>query len=171
MPPPWRLEFIIIFTIRLYATLVVVSRSIFPTYASSAFIAQWKSSSSGSFASSVYSERSISSDLDSAYEWLAESRALNDPSSRGKIRWFCPDFISTSNDEIDTTELMKMPLYPLGAVHVPHSGENHTIINICPKNVKMSVVCVFVTSSNILRFTFCLLQSQPVHSPKWNRIS
>ena len=158
MPPPLRLglEFIIICTIQLYATIEVASRSIFPTYASSAFVGQWKSSSSsGSFASSLYSERSYSSDLDSAYEWLAEARALNKPSSQGRIRWFHPDFTSTlSNND---TEIQKMPLYPLGAVHVPHSGENHTIINIDPKNVKMSVVCAFFTSSCVLHFTFCLL--------------
>ena len=158
MPPPLRLglEFIIICTIQLYATIEVASRSFFPTYASSAFVGQWKSSSSsGSFASSLYSERSYSSDLDSAYEWLAESRALNEPSFQGRIRWFHPDFTSTlSNND---TEIQKMPLYPLGAVHVPHSGENHTIINIDPKNVKMSVVCAFFTSSYVLHFTFCLL--------------
>jgi hypothetical protein len=32
-----------------------------------------------------------------------------------------------------------MPLYPLGAVHTPHSGDNYTIINIEPKNVKMAL--------------------------------
>ena len=159
MPPPLRLglEFIIICTIQLYATIEVASRSIFPTYASSAFVGQWKSSSSsGSFASSLYSKRSYSSDLDSAYEWLAEARALNKPSSQGRIRWFHPDSTSTSSNK-EIKEIQKMPLYPLGAVHVPHSGENHTIINIDPKNVKMSVVCAFFTSSYVLHFTFCLL--------------
>lgn len=31
-----------------------------------------------------------------------------------------------------------MPLYPLSAVHVPYSGEDHTLINVEPRNVKMS---------------------------------
>jgi len=32
-----------------------------------------------------------------------------------------------------------MPIYPLGAVHIPHSGENYTIVNIEQKNVKMAM--------------------------------
>lgn len=141
MPPPRRFDFIVIGINALHLTVVVASRSIFPSYVSSAFIVRKPKKTS--FGSSLYSERSYSSELDSAYEWLAESRALNDPSSSGKISWFQPDNTVRSSSERDATHVKRMPLYPLGAVHVPHSGENHTIINIEPKNVNMSMVSIF----------------------------
>lgn len=136
MPPPKkRVKFIIIIcTLASCTTLTVARRNKYSSHASSAFISQRKL---GSFSSSLCS----ASELDSAYEWLAESRALNEPSRNGKIRWFPPDIEAPTNREIDDDiGIMRMPLYPLGAVHIPHSGENHTIINIDPKNVKMSMV-------------------------------
>jgi hypothetical protein len=41
----------------------------------------------------------------------------------------------------------------LGAVHIPYSGENYTIINIEPKNVKMAMVsndvlCILIQSTS-----------------------
>ncbi|KAL9188354.1 hypothetical protein ACHAXT_006732 [Thalassiosira profunda] len=83
-------------------------------------------------------ERSHSADLDTAYEWLAEDRVLNEPERHGIITWFDPSAISSRTDVEDGTEIVRMPLYPLGAVHMPHSGENYTIVNIEPKNVKMA---------------------------------
>lgn len=84
--------------------------------------------------------RSYSSELDSAYEWLARDRFINEPTKHGEIRWFDPN---TSNSNCDTdlgnVDVQRMPLYPLGAVHTPYSGENYTIINIEPKNVKMAL--------------------------------
>jgi hypothetical protein len=99
-------------------------------------------------ARSNYSEsvvkRSYSSELDSAYEWLAKDRFLNEPEKHGEIRWFQPNAaIADSNTgygDNDCIRVDRMPLYPLGAVHIPHSGENYTIINIEPKNVKMAMV-------------------------------
>lgn len=83
-----------------------------------------------------------SSDLDTAYEFLAKDRFNNDPEQHTEIKWF--DLAANTNDintDIDISyEVKRMPLYPLGAVHVPHSGENHTLINIEPKNVKMAMV-------------------------------
>jgi hypothetical protein len=114
----------------------------------------------------LYSDRSHSSELDSAYEWLAESRAQNEPSIHGKIKWFSPDTTTISDSNIDDVEIKRVPLYPLGAVHVPHSGENHTIINIEPKNVKMAMVCILVTSSSVSLFYQPPSQSiLPVHHP------
>jgi hypothetical protein len=110
-------------------------------------------------ARSNYSEsvvkRSYSSELDSAYEWLAKDRFLNEPEKHGEIRWFHPNAAiadsGTGYDDNDGILVKRMPLYPLGAVHIPHSGENYTIINIEPKNVKMAMV-----SNEILCF---LIQS------------
>ena len=80
-------------------------------------------------------KKTYSADLDTAYEFLAKDR----------LEWFDPtdtNYIKTDTD-IDY-EVKRMPLYPLGAVHVPYSGENHTLINIEPKNVKMAMVSLYL---------------------------
>ena len=89
-------------------------------------------------------ERRYSSDLDTAYEWLANDRfsSEREQSCGKRIKWFDPDYIYVAEDKDerkndDGIDVKRMPLYPLGAVHIPHSGENHTLINIEPKNVKM----------------------------------
>ena len=87
-------------------------------------------------------ERRYSSDLDTAYEWLANDRLGNEQSCGGKFKWFDPDInLAEDKDEMKNDDgildVKRMPLYPLGAVHIPYSGENHTLINIEPKNVKM----------------------------------
>jgi len=79
-------------------------------------------------------KKTYSSDLDTAYEYLAKDR----------FDWFDPadtNYIKTDTDI--SCEVKRMPLYPLGAVHVPYSGENHTLINIEPKNVKMAMVSLY----------------------------
>ena len=76
-------------------------------------------------------KKTYSSDLDTAYEYLSKDR----------FDWFDPsdtNYIKTDTDI--SYEVKRMPLYPLGAVHVPYSGENHTLICIEPKNVKMAMV-------------------------------
>jgi hypothetical protein len=144
MPTPQLLKFIRIICSITSSEAFAASRCILPTLARPfAFNSQCKSrTSSGS--TSLYSDRSHSSELDSAYEWLAESRVQNDPSIHGKIKWFHPN--NTADSKIDDIEFKRIPLYPLGAVHVPHSGENHTIINIEPKNVKMAMVGILFVS-------------------------
>ena len=80
-------------------------------------------------------KKTYSADLDTAYEFLAKDR----------LEWFDPtdtNYIKTDAD-ISSYEVKRMPLYPLGAVHVPYSGENHTLINIEPKNVKMAMVSLY----------------------------
>ena len=73
---------------------------------------------------------SYSSDLDTAYEWLSSDRDIN---------WFeTSTQIDDKHNDVGT-EIKRMPLYPLGAVHIPYSGENNTIINIEQKNVKMAM--------------------------------
>ena len=82
-------------------------------------------------------ERVYSSDLDTAFEWLATDRVEDEPGRYEGIKWFDPSAPPpiTDGDESDVQlELVKMPLYPLGAVHLPHSGENYTIINIVSEN-------------------------------------
>ncbi|KAL3805514.1 hypothetical protein ACHAW5_011185 [Stephanodiscus triporus] len=112
-------------------------------------------------ARSNYSEsatkRSYSSDLDSAYEWLAKDRFLNEPEKHVEIRWFHPNAAIADDDDTcyggnNYTKVKRMPLYPLGAVHIPHSGENYTIINIEPRNVKMAMDLMNKTRGNAL---FC----------------
>ncbi len=102
-------------------------------------------------------KRSYSSELDSAYEWLAKDRFLNEPEKHGEIRWFHPnaaiDDSNTGYGDDDCIAVERMPLYPLGAVHIPYSGENYTIINIEPKNVKMAMVsndvlCILIQSTS-----------------------
>ena len=84
--------------------------------------------------------RSYSSELDSAYEWLARDRFINGPTKHGEIRWFNPNTVNSNSDtDLGNVDIQRMPMYPLGAVHTPHSGENYTIINIEPKNVKMAL--------------------------------
>ena len=81
-------------------------------------------------------KKTYSADLDTAYEYLAKDR----------FDWFDPADTNYMNIKTDTDisyEVKRMPLYPLGAVHVPHSGENHTLINIEPKNVKMAMVSLY----------------------------
>ena len=85
-------------------------------------------------------KRSYSSELDSAYEWLARDRFINEPTKHGEIRWFNPNTVNSNCDtDLGNVDIQRMPLYPLGAVHTPHSGDNYTIINIEPKNVKMAL--------------------------------
>ena len=79
-------------------------------------------------------KKTYSSDLDTAYEYLAKDR----------FEWFDPSDTNYIKTDIDISyEVKRMPLYPLGAVHVPYSGENHTLINIEPKNVKMAMVSLY----------------------------
>ncbi|KAL3815241.1 hypothetical protein ACHAXA_002290 [Cyclostephanos tholiformis] len=101
-------------------------------------------------------ERLYSSELDSAYEWLARDRFLNEPEKKAEIRWLHPNTTiadsTTGYGDNDHVVVEKMPLYPLGAVHIPYSEENYTIINIEPKNVKMAMDLINGTWSNSL---FC----------------
>lgn len=79
-------------------------------------------------------KKTYSSDLDTAYEYLAKDR----------FDWFDPADTNYIKTDIDINyEVKRMPLYPLGAVHVPYSGENHTLINVEPKNVKMAMVSLY----------------------------
>ena len=63
-------------------------------------------------------ERRYSSDLDTAYEWLANDRLGNEQSCGGKIKWFDPviyfaeDKDERKNDD-GILEVKRMPLYPL----------------------------------------------------------
>jgi len=77
-------------------------------------------------------KKTYSSDLDTAYEYLAKDR----------FDWFDPADTNYIKTDINY-EVKRMPLYPLGAVHVPYSGENHTLINVEPKNVKMAMVSLY----------------------------
>ncbi|KAL7463399.1 hypothetical protein ACHAXS_003776 [Conticribra weissflogii] len=100
------------------------------------------------------------SELDTAFEWLARERVekeefitssvddaatgkrgenRNGGAKRQEIQWFSPSELHNGkgNDE-NVSDWKTMPLYPLGEVHVPFSGENHTLINTEPRNVKMA---------------------------------
>ena len=89
-------------------------------------------------------KKTYSSDLDTAYEYLAKERFVNERESHAEIKWFDPADTNYIKTDIDINyEVKRMPLYPLGAVHVPYSGENHTLINIEPKNVKMAMVSLY----------------------------
>ncbi len=109
------------------------------------------------------------SELDTAFEWLARERVekeefitsssvhgndgvdddatgkrgenRNGGAKRQEIQWFSPSELHNGkgNDE-NVSDWKTMPLYPLGEVHVPFSGENHTLINTEPRNVKMARV-------------------------------
>mmetsp|Transcript_30491 Transcript_30491/g.64562 ORF Transcript_30491/g.64562 Transcript_30491/m.64562 type:complete len:442 (+) Transcript_30491:70-1395(+) len=133
--PSQRLVYLIISTIAASETIVGsshFSNCINARYVAPAFIAPGKSNLQG------VPLCAHSTDLDTAYEWLAKDRVLNEPERHEKISWFDPDTTDSGKDH-DGTEIQRMPLYPLGAVHVPHSGENHTIINTEPQNVKMAL--------------------------------
>ena len=86
-------------------------------------------------------------DLDTAYEWIANIRQDQDPSSI-PITWFHPhDTVATTNpfhlEDVETTcqhGWRKMPLYPLGAVHVPYCCGNYTLNSVQERNVVMARV-------------------------------
>lgn len=71
--------------------------------------------------------------LNSAYEWLSEER-YKDPGYE-RIQWLDLD-LKTSVDEEDTE--IVLPLYPLGAVYLPSTKTNHTLINVEPQNLQMA---------------------------------
>ena len=79
----------------------------------------------------------FTSDLDTSLEWLAKERQEND-SDNFPIDWF--DAHITDDKQIinNEEETLRVPLYPLTAVYTPHSGENHTLVNTEPRNVKMA---------------------------------
>mmetsp|Transcript_28310 Transcript_28310/g.56768 ORF Transcript_28310/g.56768 Transcript_28310/m.56768 type:complete len:554 (+) Transcript_28310:125-1786(+) len=108
------------------------------------------------------------SELDTALEWLARERSSREKSNhsslpgrdggdnvtgsrsgdangdggakRNEIQWFSPTEFQKDEGDDDERRLEweTMPLYPLGEVHVPFSGENHALINTEPRNVKMA---------------------------------
>ena len=90
--------------------------------------------------------RSYPTDMDTAYEWLATDRFSKDPVNHVEIRWFHPSDIGTRKafhleaDFAIPENIKKMPLYPLGCVHVPYSQGNYTLINIEERNVNMAKV-------------------------------
>lgn len=104
--------------------------------------------------------RSYPTDLDTAYEWLATDRLSKDPINHVEIRWFHPSDIGTHKtfrieaDFAIPEKLEKMPLYPLGCVHVPYSQGNYTLINIEESNVKMAKVIIDSFFFCILSYTF-----------------
>lgn len=81
----------------------------------------------------------FTSDLDTSLEWLAKERQIHDSDYTFPIQWFDADDNKTGNHNVeDTSKLLRVPLYPLNAVYTPHSGENHTLVNTEPRNVKMT---------------------------------
>lgn len=84
-------------------------------------------------------KRSYAPDLSTALEGLAQDQCRS-------IRWFHPHAsidsaeveADVSGTDDDAIEIERMPLYPMEAVHIPFSGENCTIVNIEPKNVKLA---------------------------------
>lgn len=70
---------------------------------------------------------SYSSDLNTALEWLAQDRCSS-------IHWFCPHTSAGVGDvasvDENASDIGRMPLYPVGVVHIPYSGENCTFVNI-----------------------------------------
>lgn len=87
---------------------------------------------------------SYPSDLDTAYEWIA-----NEKYSDSSLQWFDPTELthpSSNRFHLEDVEqnyvegLSTMPLYPLGAVHIPYSGVNYTLNNIEERNVNMARV-------------------------------
>jgi hypothetical protein len=69
--------------------------------------------------------------LNTAFEWLAVERAMDQP--YGNFSWFAAsDRPISGGDETET-----MPLYPLGATYLP-SLANHSLNNVEPRNIKMA---------------------------------
>lgn len=112
-------------------------------------------------------------DLDTAYERIAEDRYCSDTYSNNDddnnndsshrsvnipITWFSPtertvdgSFDSFHLEDVEQmyirnrniTALSKMPLYPLGIVHIPYSEANYTLNNMEMRNVNMArVSCI-----------------------------
>jgi hypothetical protein len=99
-------------------------------------------------------------DLDTSYEWLAADR-FKDP-NLPSIHWFHPSdvpskrsfhLLDAEEEYIANQYLQKMPLYPVGCVHVPYSDGNYTLNNIEERNVNMArvsttILCSFVPFNN-----------------------
>jgi len=92
-----------------------------------------------SLCSQFNNRQKFTSDLDTSLEWLAKERQDND-SDNYPIDWFDASCSTPKNNIHDKEEetLLRVPLYPLTAVYTPHSGENHTLVNTEPRNVKMA---------------------------------
>lgn len=97
-------------------------------------------------------------DLDTAYEWIVQIRnnQQQGPSSI-VISWFHPqDLESKSNpfhledaEQNHCQNYVKMPLYPVGAVHLPYCG-NYTLNNVQERNVNMAKVRVPIGSLAVM---------------------
>lgn len=49
------------------------------------------------------------------------------------------EMVSNVASDIDeNADMLQLPLYPLGAVHLPSPGQTHTLNNIEPRNIKMA---------------------------------
>ena len=86
------------------------------------------------------------------YEWLAKEKAeMSGDNPVGRIRWM--EIISSNGSSADndaasidptssgndtsSSDLLQLPLYPLGAVHIP-SGHIQTLNNMQPQNIRMA---------------------------------
>lgn len=74
--------------------------------------------------------------LDTCYEWIHNERMANDGDSHVPIDWIHGNDNAESSEPLDG--VVSMPVYPLGAVYVPHSGVSHTLVNTEERNVRMA---------------------------------
>jgi hypothetical protein len=72
--------------------------------------------------------------LNSALESLADQRGWTN-SAYHNVHFLDPTETTTTDD--DNTR--SMPLYPLNAVYIPHTGVNHTLNNVERRNVQMAL--------------------------------
>ena len=76
--------------------------------------------------------------LDTCYEWIHNERMANDGDSHVPIDWIHMDDDASCESSESLDGVVSMPIYPLGAVYVPHSGESHTLVNTEERNVRMA---------------------------------
>ena len=90
-------------------------------------------------------------EMHTGYEWLAKEKAeMSGDNPVGRIRWM--EIISSNGSSADndaaydptssgndtsSSDLLQLPLYPLGAVHIP-SGHIQTLNNMQPQNIRMA---------------------------------
>ena len=80
-----------------------------------------------------------SNNLDTCYEWIHDERIANDGESHVLIDWIHLDDDAAGSESSEPLDgVVSMPVYPLGAVYVPHSGVSHTLVNTEERNVRMA---------------------------------
>ena len=78
--------------------------------------------------------------LSTAWEWIVEKRAQSGEEYYRELSWLEPlDEKAQSTNETSLSSWDDIPLYPIPAVYLPVAGVNHTLNNVEPRNIQMTL--------------------------------